>query len=69
MNVNMWSEDSNSWLTSGSAIYILVSTANKIYVETGLTLRGRSLIYKRKRSRLCTEPLSLEEFHVELSPS
>lgn len=51
MTVKMWCADSASWLTSGGVIMILLSSANRTGVETEIILRGRCLVYKRKRNR------------------
>jgi hypothetical protein len=54
--INIWFGDSTRWLISASAIIILPSSANRKGVETELIFRGRSLIYKIKRSGQRIEP-------------
>lgn len=56
MIINKWLGNSATWLTSGSATIILVSSENRRDVNTELILNGRSLIYKRKTSTPRTQP-------------
>jgi hypothetical protein len=55
MTTNIWFNNSTTWLTSGSATIKLVPFENRRDVNTVWILSGRSLIYKRKRSKPRTQ--------------
>jgi hypothetical protein len=56
MITNIWFDNSTTWLTPGSATIKLESSKNRRDVITAWILSGRSLTYKRKRSKPRTQP-------------
>jgi hypothetical protein len=56
MITSKWFDNSTSWLISGSAMIKLLSSEYRRDVNTAWILSGRSLVYKRKRSKPWTWP-------------